>query len=79
MSVKITLACDGCFKESGPHMLPHREFKSFDGRGYGFGVWTDPGLRDVPIPAAWVMSDPYTGCTYCPDCWAEITADEEKP
>jgi hypothetical protein len=77
MSVKITLACDGCFKESGPHMLPHREFKSFDGRGYGFGVWTDPGLRDVPIPAAWVMSDPYTGCTYCPDCWAEITADEE--
>lgn len=28
------------------------------------------------IPEGWVWKDPYTHCTYCPKCWAEI---EEAP
>ena len=24
------------------------------------------------VPAGWVMSDPYTRCTYCPSCWESI-------
>lgn len=72
MTVNITLSCDGCHEETGPHRLPHREFRSFDGKGHGFGVWVHPTLEDVPIPEGWLMSDPYSGCTYCPVCWADI-------
>lgn len=71
MAVKITLSCDGCHVETGPHRLLHREFHSFSGRGHGFGVWKEPTLDDA-VPDGWVRSDPYTGCTYCPTCWAEI-------
>lgn len=72
MTVKITLSCDGCDAETGPHNLPRREFHSFNGKGYGFGVWHHPGLDDVPFPDGWLHSDPITGCTYCPECWADI-------
>lgn len=72
MSVQITLSCDGCFVETGPHRLPHREFRGVSGKPWGFGVWHYPTLDDVPFPKGWVRSDPYTGCTYCPKCWAEI-------
>jgi hypothetical protein len=75
MSVKVTLSCDGCHVETGPHRLPHREFHSINGRGHGFGVWKEPTMADV-TPESWVLSDPYTGCTYCPTCWAEIAEGE---
>ena len=74
MTVRITLSCDGCHVETGPHTVPHRQFRSFNGKGYGFGVWQHPTLDDAPFPEGWVRSDPYTGCTYCPECWAEIEA-----
>ena len=76
MTVKITLSCDGCHVETGPHRLPHREFNSFDGKGYGFGVWNNPTIDNVQFPDGWIRSDPYTGCTYCPKCWAEIVVDD---
>jgi hypothetical protein len=76
VTVKIVLSCDGCDVETGPHHLPHREFRSFTGRGYGFGVWHYPGLDDVPFPQGWIHSDPITGLTYCPDCWAYIHHSE---
>lgn len=78
MTVKISLSCDGCFAETGPHILPHRTFRSFDGRGYGFGVWEYPGIEDAPFPEGWLHSDPHSGCTYCPACWEEITACERE-
>lgn len=77
MTVEITLSCDGCFVETGPHRLPRREFQSFSGKGYGFGVWTKPGLDDVKFPDGWLYSDPVSGCTYCPNCWASIVAESE--
>lgn len=76
MTVNIHLTCDGCFAETGPHRLPRREFRSFDGKGYGFGVWHDYGIDDVPFPDGWLYSDPVTCCTYCPECWAEIVSDQ---
>lgn len=78
MSVYITLSCDGCHVETGSHRLPHRKFRSFSGKGHGFGVWEYPTLDDVKFPEGWLMSDPFTGCTYCPKCWAEITAPQEN-
>ena len=33
------------------------------------------GARDTVqsvTPEGWVAFDPYTHCTYCPKCWAEI-------
>ena len=78
MTVKITLSCDGCHVQDGPHMLPRRQFKSFNGSGHGFGTWTEPGLKDVAFPDGWIVSDPYTGCTYCPPCWAEIIAPQDE-
>ena len=77
MTVNITLSCDGCHKETGPHLLPHRKFNSFNGKGYGFGVWENPGIDDVPFPEGWHYSDPISGCTYCPECWAEIISGED--
>lgn len=74
MTVKITLSCDGCHCETGPHRLPHREFHGFNGKSHGFGVWVNATLDDV-TPEGWVRSDPHTGCTYCPTCWAEIEGD----
>lgn len=75
MTIRIILSCDGCHIDAEPCNLPHRKFNSFSGKGYGFGVWTNPGIEDVPFPEGWVPVDPYTGCTYCPKCWAEIEGE----
>ena len=29
-------------------------------------------------PQGWVAFDPYTSCTYCPECWAEIVSIPER-
>jgi hypothetical protein len=29
-------------------------------------------------PKGWVAFDPYTGCCYCPQCWAEIEAVQPR-
>lgn len=71
MSVRIRMICDGCFKETETSRI-RQEFVSFSGRGYGMGVVKTPTIDDVCDPTGWVWSDPYTFCTYCPDCWAEI-------
>lgn len=75
MTVNITLSCDGCFKETGPYQLPHRQFQSFNGKGHGFGIWNTPSIEDIRFPEGWIYSDPYTGCTYCPECWNDIIKD----
>ena len=29
-------------------------------------------------PEGWIADDPYTGATYCPECWADIMAGVER-
>lgn len=74
MSVYVTFECGGCDAKVKGTLPLAREFRSFSGRGHGFGsrggVET-VGVLDV-VPEGWVAFDPYTYCTYCPTCWAEI-------
>ncbi len=40
------------------------------------------GVRDTiqgVAPQGWVAFDPYTHCTYCPKCWAEIVQGANTP
>jgi hypothetical protein len=75
MSTSLHLKCDGCDAEI--HTAPIRtEFVSFSGRGYGFGVRHMPDIDKAVEPTKWVWSDPYTGCTYCPECWKQIENGE---
>jgi hypothetical protein len=70
MTVRVTFECGGCDRQESAY-LPHRQFNAFNGKGYGLGVWVNPTIETV-VPNGWVYPDPHTGCTYCPDCWAEI-------
>lgn len=69
--ITLTFSCDGCNAEAKGTRWLGREFKSLSGRGYGFGSYRYDTAQDV-APLGWVSFDPYTGCTYCPECWAEI-------
>lgn len=71
MSAYVQISCDGCDKEARSERVS-RTFNSFNGRGYGFGRWHIPSIEEVASQIGWVVFDPYTGCTYCPECWAEI-------
>ena len=74
MVMTLRLVCDGqCGAEVETERF-RREFHSFNGRGFGFGQYVET-TKEVLVPKGWVDLDPYTGCTYCPECWAEITAD----
>lgn len=75
MSTWIRLRCDGCglATEVGPI---NREFVSFNGLGHGYGRWKEPDVDRAVEPSGWIWSDPYTRCTYCPDCWKGIQSGE---
>ena len=75
MSVTVTFACGGCNARAEGSTPLRKRFLSVSGRDYGIGsaVW-DVGVEDV-VPDGWIAFDPYTYCTYCPKCWAEIIAE----
>lgn len=73
MSVTVKFSCGGCSKEVDGTTFMRRHFDSVNGKGYGFGMWHEDTPQDV-APAGWIAFDPYTGCCYCPECWAEIEA-----
>jgi len=76
MSVRVELSCDGCFeKVEGTDRLRKR-FHGLNGRDYGFGVYAVDEVETV-TPDGWVAFDPYTQCTYCPECVASIWPDSE--
>lgn len=76
MSTKLLLQCDGCSTrvEIGPI---RKTFSSFNGgRGHGFGKWHQPNIDAHVDGSGWIWSDPYTSCTYCPECWGKIERGE---
>lgn len=77
MSTRLTLECDGCFAKADGTQRIARKFVSFDGKGWGVGRVHEPVI-DEAVPDGWVWSDPYTHCTYCPECWASIEAGEDE-
>lgn len=78
MPVKVLFECGGCdAKAEGTDRL-RREFVSITGRGYGFGSARPANTIEDVTPAGWVAYDPWTYCTYCPACYAEVCGDAAK-
>lgn len=73
MSTTLHLKCDGCDAEIHTERIS-KSFISFSGRSYGLGQWHNPDIDAAVDATGWVWSDPYTSCTYCPDCWKGIVA-----
>lgn len=79
MSVKISFECDGCNAESGEAIRIRREHVYHPvGQMNGIPmsrVERRPFDVQAAAPDGWVASDPYTACTYCPECWAIVESD----
>jgi hypothetical protein len=72
MGVVAEYLCDGCDARATARLTS--EFVSVSGRGHGFGARVEDKASKV-APEGWVAFDPYTGCTYCATCWADITRE----
>lgn len=73
MSITVTFKfeCSGCFKSvevDGGRL--HSNFHGISG-----GNSAD---AEKVCPEGWMAFDPYTRCTYCPDCVAAIWPDPEE-
>jgi hypothetical protein len=78
VSVRVVFECGGCdAKADGTDRL-RREFRSFSGRSHGVGTAGPANSVEDVTPAGWIAYDPYTYCTYCPKCWAEIDPDAAR-
>jgi hypothetical protein len=75
MPTRMHLICGGCDAEAYSEPI-RKHFVGVTGRPHGFGTWRQPDLSRV-VPAGWVWSDPYTSCTYCPECWKQIASDTD--
>lgn len=75
MTVTVEFECGGCDEKAKGAKPLRRHFHSINGSGHGFGHWSFDGPQDV-APEGWVSFDPYTGCCYCPECWANIENTE---
>jgi len=71
MTTKLWLSCDGCHAETKSDKYLRRRFHGVSGKSHGFGTF-EYDLPQNIAPDGWIVFDPYTGCTYCPTCWAEI-------
>jgi hypothetical protein len=78
MSVEVVFSCGGCDATAKGTEPIKKEFRSFSGRNYGLGGYRiTPSVEDV-APEGWIAFDPFTLCTYCPACWAEICQAQEE-
>lgn len=82
MSVKVTLtyACGGCDAVEVVEIdrLSSR-FHGFNGQEHGFGHWQNETVdAEAHCPEGWMAFDPYTRCTYCPECIEKIWPDPEE-
>lgn len=76
MTIKTIFECGGCLKKEDGKS-PQSRFLSLTGKGYGLGSYVEDKISDL-APEGWIAFDPYTQCTYCPECWDEIEAVEPK-
>lgn len=74
MTVKLLLTCDGCPDTTAEAKI-ERRFLSFNGRGYGWGVYRIDELEEV-APDGWTLFD-LIGATYCPTCTDELFGDDD--
>jgi hypothetical protein len=72
VGVEVIFRCDGCHKEEIGTAPLRREFRSLSGRSWGIGGSVKVNPVENVTPEGWVAYDPYTYCTYCPECWKSI-------
>ncbi len=72
--ITVKFSCDGCHTEVNGTSFLKSEFHGVTGKSHGFGHWENELAEDM-APEGWIAFDPYTRCTYCPDCWQSIFAD----
>jgi len=75
--IRVLFSCDGCHAEAVGTSPLRREFVSVTGRSYGLGSYRPANSIEDVTPEGWIAYDPYTQCTYCPKCWAEIKEGKE--
>lgn len=75
MGVTVRFRCDGCEEHVDDVRVPSR-FVSVSGRDSGFGCQRQPSVASL-APDGWMPFDPWTGCCYCPECWASIVEDAD--
>jgi hypothetical protein len=73
MGVRVILSCGGCDATAEGTQPIRRRFHGTHG-DWGLGRYLTDPITDA-APEGWVMFDPYTQATYCPDCWAQIDPD----
>lgn len=78
MSISVMFECNGCFKREAGTDRIRKTFRSFSGRSWGFGPAGGVYLKTIEdvAPEGWVAYDPYTYCTYCPECWDKVVNGE---
>lgn len=76
MPVKVIFECSGCWKTADGTDGLRKEFRSVSGRSYGFGSAVPANTVEDITPDGWVAYDPWTYCTYCPTCYAEVCGDD---
>lgn len=78
MATVLKLKCDA---QCGAETQTEPIFRTFKGlttnKNCGIGVYTLPHIMDL-VPKGWIYPDPYTGCTYCPSCWAKIDGPQTE-
>jgi hypothetical protein len=72
MTVTVSFECGGCFEKAEGTTWLNRYEASRMGNWVSHAT-TNP--QDV-APEGWIAFDPYTGCCYCPKCWAWIESDD---
>lgn len=76
VTATLTYCCGGCSVEITVDSIRLKSEFSY------LGNWRHKHMPALDIealaPEGWVASDPYTACTYCPDCWAGIEGEQEE-
>ena len=78
MSV-IKMSCGECNAEKETKRIT-KKFESITGRSWGIGIHKIADIEKLAEDEGWVLFDPYTQMTYCPECWKSIednTKDDE--
>lgn len=78
MGVEILFSC--CCGATAKGTAPlTRKGESFSGREYGFGRPIAVNTIEDVTPDGWWGYDPWTYCTYCPECRKAIETPTPEP
>lgn len=76
MTCHVHLECGGCDAKADTKPI-HAEFIPLFTNSM-FCRTEYPVVTNNLAPEGWVIFDPYTLATYCPECWASIIDPAEK-